>query len=206
MLHLLSHLLFRLVQQVVQQAGVDSDAGQLTAYAAGRAFAAAGERVFRTRFKEHGYIIGILSVMPKAYYYQGIPRHFLRKDRFDYYMPQTAHLGEQGIMNMELFYDPEGTKNENVFGYIPRWAEYKTSTNGIHGDFRGSLNYYHMARVFDELPTLSEKFITTEDVQTRPFSTWQSARPNVNHLIWANLYFKVTASRPMPYQSIPKIL
>lgn len=194
------------VQQVLQQAGVDGDAGQLTGYAAGRAFAAAGSRVFRTRFKEHGYIIGIMSVMPKAYYYQGIPRHFLRKDRFDYYMPQTAHLGEQGIMNMELFYDADGNKNEAVFGYIPRWAEYKTSINGIHGDFRGSLNYYHMARLFNQLPTLSEQFISTSGVQTRPWATWQAQRPNVNHIIWANLFFKVTASRPMPYQSIPKIL
>lgn len=195
------------VQQVLQNAGVDSDAGQLTAYAAGRAFAAAGDRVFRTRFKEHGYIIGIMSVMPKAYYYQGIPRHFLRRDRFDYYMPQTAHLGEQGIMNQELYFDPSDAETNNkVFGFIPRWAEYKTSTNGIHGDFRGSLNYYHMARVFNQLPTLSADFITTANVQTRPWSVWQTQRPTVNHLIWANLFFKVTSSRPMPYQSIPKIL
>lgn len=194
------------VQQVIQQAGVNDDAGQLTGYAAGRAFAAAGDRVFRTRFKEHGYIIGILSVMPKAYYYQGIPRHFRRRDRFDYYMPQTAHLGEQGVLNEELYFTSNQAKNEAVFGYIPRWAEYKTSMNGIHGDFRGSLNYYHMARVFSGLPTLSKEFITTENVQPRPFAVWQEQRPNINHLIWAELYFDVTGSRPMPYQSIPKVL
>lgn len=195
------------VQQVLQNAGVDSEAGQLTAYAAGRAFASAGDRVFRMRFKEHGYIMAILSVMPKAYYYQGIPRHFLRRDRFDYYLPQTAHLGEQPIENHELYFDPtDQTKNEAVFGYIPRWAEYKTSTNGIHGDFRGSLNYYHMARIFGETPTLSSEFILTENVQPRPFAVWQEQRPNVNHLIWANLYFRVIASRPMPYHSIPKVM
>lgn len=194
------------VQQVIQQAGINDDAGQLTGYAAGRAFAAAGDRVFRMRFKEHGYIIAILSVMPKAYYYQGIPRHFRRRDRFDYYMPQTAHLGEQAVLNEELYFSSNPTKNEAVFGYIPRWAEYKTSTSGIHGDFRGSLNYYHMARIFDTLPTLSKEFITTENVQPRPFSVWQEQRPNINHLIWAELLFDVTGSRPMPYQSIPKVL
>lgn len=194
------------VQQVIQQAGINDDAGQLTGYAAGRAFAAAGDRVFRMRFKEHGYIIGIMSVMPKAYYYQGIPRHFRRRDRFDYYMPQTAHLGEQAVLNEELYFSSNPTKNEAVFGYIPRWAEYKTSTSGIHGDFRGSLNYYHMARIFDALPTLSKEFITTENVQPRPFSVWQEQRPNINHLIWAELLFDVTGSRPMPYQSIPKVL
>lgn len=197
------------VQQVIQQAGVDSEAGQMTAYAAGRAWAAAGDKIFRMRFKEHGYIIGILSVMPKAYYYQGIPRHFMRRDRFDYYMVQTAHLGEQGVENMELYYQHQSNQkdtNHAVFGFIPRWAEYKTSTNGIHGDFRGNLNYYHMARIFDAKPTLSEAFITTANVQPRPFATWTETYPNVNHLIWANLFFKVTASRPMPYHSIPKVI
>lgn len=195
------------VQQVLQNAGVDADAGQLTAYAAGRAFAAAGDRVFRMRFKEHGYIMGILSIMPKDYYFQGIPRHFTRKDRFDYYLPQTAHLGEQAILNQELYFDDsDHDKNNAVFGYIPRWAEYKTATNSLHGDFRGSLNYYHMARIFGTTPTLSENFILTHNVQTRPFAIWKDQRPTVNHLIWVNLFFKVTASRPMPYHSIPKVM
>lgn len=173
------------VQKVIQTAGYsDSDSRNMTGYAAGRAFAAAGQSIFRQRFKEHGYIIGIMSVMPKAYYYQGIPRHFLRKDRFDYYLPQTAHLGEQGIENQELYFDANvGRDNDKVFGFIPRWAEYKVSTNGIHGDFRGNLNYYHMARVFESCPTLSKEFITTENVQTRPFAVWQVENPQINHLL-----------------------
>lgn len=193
------------VQRVLQTSGYSGDDSRdMTGYAAGRAFAAAGKRVFTQRFKEHGYIIGIMSVMPKAYYYQGIPKHYLRKDRFDYYLPQTAHLGEQPIENLELFVANSST-NHNVFGYIPRWAEYKTSTNGIHGDFRGNLNYYHMARVFSSLPTLSEQFITTGSLQTRPFAVWQNENPNINHLIWTTLFFDVTASRPIPYHSIPKV-
>lgn len=198
------------VQQVLQQSGFSGeDSRDMTGYAAGRAFAGVGGRVFKQRFKEHGYIMGILSIMPKAYYYQGIPRHFMRKDRFDYYLPQTAHLGEQGVSKMELFYDSaQAQSNEQVFGFIPRWAEYKTSTNGIHGDFRGNLNYYHMARTFTSLssPTLSEEFITTKNVPTRPFAVWETENPGINHLCWVNCFFKVTASRPMPYHSIPKVL
>lgn len=196
------------VQRVLQTSGYSGeDARDMTGYAAGRAFAAAGKRCFRQRFKEHGFIIGILSYMPKAYYYQGIPRHFLRKDRFDYYLPQTAHLGEQPIENQELYYNAASNQSLNhvVFGYIPRWAEYKIAYNGIHGDFRGSLNYYHMARVFASTPTLSKEFISTENVQTRPFAVWQSENPNINHLIWSSLYFDVVASRPIPYHSIPKV-
>lgn len=198
------------VQQILQQSGYSGeDSRDMTGYAAGRAFAAVGGRIFRQRFKEHGYIIGIMSIMPKAYYYQGIPRHFMRKDRFDYYLPQTAHLGEQGVSKMELFYDKnQYTANDTVFGYIPRWAEYKTATNGIHGDFRGSLNYYHMAREFSSQssPTLSESFISTQNVPTRPFAVWQTENPTINHLCWVQCYFKVIASRPMPYHSIPKVL
>lgn len=194
------------VQRILQTSGYSGeDSRDMTGYAAGRAFAAAGKQIFRQRFKEHGYIIGIMSVMPKAYYYQGIPRHFLRKDRFDYYLPQTAHLGEQPIENQELYYNPLSDVNQNVFGFIPRWAEYKTSTNGIHGDFRGNLNYYHMARVFGSTPTLSEQFISTRSVQTRPFVVWQQTNPQVNHLLWTSMFFDVVASRPIPYHSIPKI-
>lgn len=199
------------VQQVLQQSGYSgTDQRDMTGYAAGRAFAGVGGRIFRQRFKEHGYIIGILSIMPKAYYYQGIPRHFLRHDRFDYYLPQTAHLGEQGVYNMELYFDNQAhmEQNEQIFGYIPRWAEYKTAFGGIHGDFRGNLNYYHMARTFSNSskPTLSEEFILTKNVPTRPFAVWQSENPTINHLCWVNCYFKVIASRPMPYHSVPKVL
>lgn len=196
------------VQKVLQTSGYSgSDNRDMTGYAAGRAFAAAGGHVFRMRFKEYGYIIGIGSVMPQSYYYQGIPRHFLRKDRFDYYMVQTAHLGEQAIENKELYFDPSNTSdvNNKVFGFIPRWAEYKTTLNGIHGDFRGSLNYYHMARVFGETPTLSKEFISTEGLQTRPFAVWKTENPSINHLIWIEYFFKVTASRAIPYHSLPKI-
>lgn len=195
------------IQRVLQTSGYSGDDSRdMTGYAAGRAFSAAGKHVFRQRFKEHGYIIGIMSTMPKSYYYQGIPRHFMRKDRFDYYLPQTAHLGEQPIENVELYADPGADNNHNVFGYIPRWAEYKTATNGIHGDFRGNLNYYHMARVFGQLPTLSEAFISTQSVQTRPFAVWETENPQINHLIWTSIFFKVTASRPIPYHSIPKVV
>lgn len=196
------------VQTVLQTSGYSGDDSRdMTGYAAGRAFSAAGGTVFKQRFKEHGYIIGIASVMPQAYYYQGIPRHFLRKDRFDYYLVQTAHLGEQPIENKELYFDPDNTfeRNNKVFGYIPRWAEYKVATNGIHGDFRGNLNYYHMARVFNVTPTLSEPFISTKNLQTRPFAVWQNENPNINHILWSEFYFNVVASRPIPYHSIPKI-
>lgn len=196
------------VQKVLQTSGYSGeDNRDMTGYAAGRAFSAAGGTVFRQRFKEHGYIIGIASVMPQAYYYQGIPRHFLRKDRFDYYLVQTAHLGEQPIENKELYFDPTdfGSHNNEVFGYIPRWAEYKISQNGIHGDFRGNLSYYHMARKFNARPTLSETFISTSNLQTRPFAVWQAENPNINHILWSEFYFRVVASRPIPYHSIPKV-
>lgn len=108
--------------------------------------------------EEHGYIIGIMSVMPKTAYQQGIPKHFLRlKDTFDYYQPPFAHIGEQAVLNKELYVnhsDPDGT-----FGYVPRYAEYKFQPSRVAGDFRTTLNFWHLGRIFETEPNLNQEFI-----------------------------------------------
>ena len=96
---------------------------------------------FNRFFEEHGYIIGIMNVQPKTAYQQGLPRHFSKNDKFDYYFPEFQHIGEQEIKNKEIMmvsgddtYDPDGT-----FGYIPRYAEYKYIPSTVHGDFQDNL-------------------------------------------------------------------
>ena len=84
--------------------------------------------------EEHGYIMGIMSIMPMEAYQQGVPRHFLRRDKFDYYWPEFAHIGEQPIENMEIYLDPLDTVHQETFGYTPRYAEYKT--HGKHSSRR----------------------------------------------------------------------
>lgn len=195
------------VQQVLQNGmpynGQRNQFNQV-GYAAGRAFAAGTDRIFNQEFKEPGYVIGIMSIMPHAGYSQGLPRHLTRKTRWDYYNPNLAYLGEQAILNKEIYFSGNKELDNQVFGYMQRFAEYRTSYNTIHGDFRGSLDYYHMYRKFDSTPTLSEDFILTRNVDARPFAYW-SETSNVNHLIWAEISHEVIASRPMPYNPMPEL-
>ena len=87
------------------------------------------------RAEEHGYIIGIMSVMPKTAYQQGVPKHWKKLDKFDYYWPSFANIGEQPIYNEELYHQNNPTDAE-VFGYTPRYAEYKYIPSTVHGTFR----------------------------------------------------------------------
>ena len=173
-------------------------------YAAGRSFAAGTSHIFNQEFKEPGYIIGLMSIMPQAAYSQGLPRHLSRKTRWDYYNPNLAYLGEQAILNKELYISGDDSVDNATFGFMQRFAEYRTAYNTIHGDFRGSLDYYHMYRKFTDTPVLSEDFILTNSVDARPFAFWQ-ANSNVNQLIWAEINHGVMASRPMPYNPMPEL-
>lgn len=112
---------------------------------------------------EHGWLICICSVIPATGYYQGIPKMWSRFDRFDYAWPEFAHLGEQPILNQELFYDTASvdpdTGNTATWGYLPRYTEYKSQMNRVAGDFRTSLDYWHLARKFASLPALAQEFL-----------------------------------------------
>ncbi len=148
--------------------------------------------------EEHGYIIGIMSVMPKTAYQQGIPKHFKKFDKFDYYFPSFAHLGEQPILNEELYLGNDGL-NELTFGYTPRYAEYKYQSDTVHGEFRTTLDKWHMGRKFSNRPLLNQDFIDcTADETNRIFAvlTGEHMYVHVNH--------QIKAKRKMPYFGTPK--
>lgn len=154
---------------------------------------------FKSFFEEHGYVIGIMSVLPKSAYQQGIPRHYSRETKFDYFWPEFAHIGEQEIKNKELFVsqtiDP---KNEETFGYAPRYSEYKYMPSTVHGQMRKSLAYWHLGRVFDNQPVLNENFVQTKtDDFTRIFAVEDDEH------MYVQLYNKIDALRPMPYFGTP---
>lgn len=150
------------------------------------------------RCEEHGFIIGIMSVMPKTAYQQGINKMFLRNDRFDYFWPEFAHLGEQPIENREVYAahsDPEG-----AFGYIPRYSEYKYLNDTVHGALRSSLNFWHLGRIFSSEPALNAEFIECDTVAeglSRIFAV-----PDDEQL-YAIINNQVLATRPMPYYGTP---
>lgn len=147
--------------------------------------------------EEHGFIIGIMSVLPLPAYQQGIPRHFgERNDRFDYFWPEFAHLGEQAIKAKEIY--AAAANPETTFGYTPRYAEYKYQPSTVHGDLRTSLDFWHAGRIFDTEPALNQQFIEMVD-DKRIFAVTD---PNEDSLI-AHVLNKVRAIRPMPFYGTP---
>lgn len=150
----------------------------------------------------HGYLMGILSIRPEAVYTQGLERMWTRKSLFDFAFPQFANMGEQEIYQKELFVGADGEANNTVFGYTPRYAEYKTSKSYVSGEFRTSLNYWHFARQFDNAPTLSSQFVMMNNVPTRPFYVTD---PGSEH-IYVDLYNNIHARRRLPYFGTPSAI
>lgn len=164
---------------------------------AGHGISVGSGRAFSYYAEEHGYIIGIMSILPKTAYQQGIPRHFSRWDKFDYFVPEFAHIGEQPILNRELFYHHTDGQNNAVFGYTPRYSEYKYMDSRVSGLFRTDLNYWHMGRIFSARPNLNSNFITS-DPTTRIFAVTDEPQT-----IYAHVYHDIKATRKMPYFGTP---
>jgi hypothetical protein len=163
---------------------------------------------FKKRFKEHGWVMGITSVVPKRAYQDGIDRSLQRFSKYDYYWPEFANLGEQAILSKELFFkeDDDTATNEATFGYTPRHAEYKHVRDSVHGQFREKLDHWHLGDKFSTRPTLSEAFLKVTPSQ-RIFAVYDE-RTDYNRA-GEDLYMcvsnNVSAIRPMPYHSRPKL-
>jgi len=159
---------------------------------------------FSQTFKEHGIVLGILSILPRTGYNGGIPKMFLKEDRFDYFIPQLQHIGEQEIKQVEVYYDPVGTDKDDTFGYTPRYAEYKFKSDSVSGLFSTSMDYWHCNRMIDSAPALNESFIKADpsnDEMSRIFAAEQIA--GVDN-IFVQVYNSVRAKRPMSLYSVPK--
>jgi len=168
---------------------------------AGHGIAVGRSNRFRKYFEEHGQIIGIMSVLPKTAYSQGVERSFRKFDKFDFYWPEFAQLGEQEILNHELYLDPATEEaRESTFGYTSRYAEYKYHKSIVAGDFRDDLAYWHMARDFTSLPALNADFVKSDPTQ-RIFAI----EDETEHKLYAQIYNAISAIRPIPYYNIPKL-
>ena len=134
---------------------------------------------FTQSFTEHGYVIGLVNVRADLNYQQGLRRHWSRQTRYDYYFPAFAMLGEQAILNKEI-YLTGGASDDQVFGYQERWAEYRYLPSQITGLFRstasGTLDPWHLAQKFTSLPTLGDTFI-----QDTPPSHQRNRRTKTEH-------------------------
>lgn len=161
---------------------------------------------FSQSFTEHGHIIGIISVRADLTYQQGLRRMWSRSTRYDFYFPAFAALGEQAVLNKEIFCD--GTANDAlVFGYQERWAEYRYSPSQITGLFRstsaGTLDAWHLSQKFTAVPVLGPTFIQETPPLSRVLAVGAAA--NGAQLIFDS-FFNIRATRPMPLYSVPGLI
>ena len=161
---------------------------------------------FTKSFTEHGVIIGLVSVRADLTYQQGLRRMWSRSSRYDFYFPAFAHLGEQAILNKEIYV--RGDANDNsVFGYQERWAEYRYNPSLVTGLFRstasGTLDGWHLAQKFTTLPTLNSSFIQDTPPVDRVVAVGAAA--NGKQFIFDS-FFNVRMARPMPLYSVPGLI
>lgn len=156
-------------------------------------------RIGRYYATEHGWIMGIISIMPKTAYQQGIHKMWSRPTFLDYAFPSFAQLGEQEVLLREVY---AGTVNsDDLFGYIPRYAEYKFMNSRVAGDFKTTLDFWHLGRIFGSAPTLNQEFIECDaDDQIRIFAV----QDNTDN-IWMHILNKITAKRKLPFFGTPTI-
>lgn len=187
-----------MVSEVLQQSATDQTSPQGNMSGHGISMGKSGG--FTRFFEEHGYVIGLMTVIPKTSYSQGIPRHFSKHDKFDYFWPQFEHIGEQPILNKEIYArNSADFDSEGVFGYVPRYSEYKYSPSTVHGDFKDSLYFWHLGRIFDAPPKLNENFVTCQkQALSRIFAVEDDSDK-----FFCHLYQKITAKRKMSYFGDP---
>lgn len=189
------------INQVVQTSSTDntSPQGNTGAYS----MTTMSQNMCTYSATEHGFIIGLAAVRVEHSYQQGLARMWTRSTRFSYYDPMLANLGEQAVLNQEIY--TQGTaQDEEVFGYQEAWADYRYRTNMVTSEMRSTyaqtLDAWHYADKYNELPKLSGGWITENKTNIDRTLAVQSSN---SHQFICNFYFDQTWTRPMPIYSIP---
>lgn len=163
-----------------------------------------GEAKFSKSFTEHGIIIGLASARADLTYQRGVDRFWSRRTRYDFYWPALAHLGEQAVLNKELWLDGNAAKDNGVFGYQERYAEYRYKPSRITGifnsDMHSSLDVWHLAQDFEQQPVLNADFIKEQPPIDRVIAV-----PSEPHFL-ADFWFDLKCDRPMPVYSVPGLI
>lgn len=161
---------------------------------------------FRKSFVEHGFVIGVMVARYDHTYQQGLERFWSRKDRFDYYWPVFANIGEQAVLNKEIY--AQGTaKDDEVFGYQEAWADYRYKPNHTTGYMRSKaptpLDMWHLGDNYDALPTLSDSWIREEG---KTIDRVIAVTSQITHQFFADIYVKCRSTRPLPMYSVPGLI
>jgi hypothetical protein len=196
------------VNQVVQQSGTEST-GTPQGTVVGMSQTTDSHEDFIKSFTEHGFIIGVMVARYDHTYQQGLNRMWSRKDKFDYYWPVFANIGEQAVKNKEIFAtgSAAGSKDEEVFGYQEAWADYRYKPSQVTGEMRSqyeqSLDVWHLADDYAQLPTLSDSWIREDKTNVDRVLAVTS---KVSNQLFADVYVTNYATRPMPMYSVPGLI
>lgn len=192
------------IDQVLQTSSTDSVSpqGNTAAYSLTN-FA---RSLFTHSFTEHGLVLGLAVIRTENTYQQGINRMFSRKKRTDYYWPSLANIGEQGVLNKEIY--AQGTAaDEEAFGYQEAWADMRYMPSRVSGAFRSnyeaSLDIWHYADYYTAQPYLSSEWI---DEKRENVNRTIAVQDEVEDQWLADFYFKLIMARPMPVYSIPGLI
>lgn len=173
--------------------------GNLAAYAT----VSGSNHGFTHSFTEHGVILGLVSVQADLNYQQGLERFWSRRTKFDFYWPALSHIGEQAVLNKEIFATGTAT-DDQVFGYQERYAEYRYKPSTITGEFRSnfaqSLDTWHLAQDFSALPALNAAFIEDHP----PISRVVAVLTEPEFIM--DSYMRLRCARPMPVYGVPGMI
>nr|QJB18857.1 MAG: major capsid protein [Microvirus sp.] len=162
---------------------------------------------FTQSFTEHGVIIGLVSVRADLTYQQGLSKMWSRSTRYDFYFPAFATLGEQAVLNKEIYVTGNTSQDNQVFGYQERWAEYRYNPSRISSKFRstaaGTIDAWHLAQKFTSLPTLNSTFIVDNPPVQRVVAVGAAA---AGQQFIFDSFFDVRKTRPMPMYSVPGLI
>lgn len=193
------------INQVVQNSGSmngETPQGTTTAYS----LTTDVHQEFTKSFVEHGFIIGVMVARYDHTYQQGLERFWSRRDRFDFYWPVFANIGEQVILNKEIYATGQDSDSE-VFGYQEAWADYRYKPSRVSGEMRSNaktpLDSWHLADDYDALPTLSDSWIREEPNNVNRVLAVTS---EVSNQLFCDLYIQNRTTRPMPVYSIPGLI
>lgn len=170
------------------------------------AFGIVSDRVngFKKSFVEHGYIIGLVNLRADLNYQQGLNRLWSRQTRFDFYWPVLAHLGEQAILQKEIFATGNAELDDTVFGYQERYSEYRYKPNMITGKMRSTdphtLDVWHLAQKFETAPVLNDEFIEENVPIQRTLAVQNEPQ------LLLDCWFDLSCVRPMPVYSVPGLV
>lgn len=193
------------INQVVQNSGTmsgETPQGTTTAYS----LTTDVHQEFTKSFVEHGFIIGVMVARYDHTYQQGLERFWSRRDRFDFYWPVFANIGEQAILNKEIYATGQDSDSE-VFGYQEAWADYRHKPSRVSGEMRSNaktpLDSWHLADDYDALPTLSDSWIREEPNNVNRVLAVTS---EVSNQLFCDLFVQNRTTRPMPVYSIPGLI